>query len=111
MRGRILEVPSLWDLTFLREPRRGVARLADVGRDRCGWSCRESYNVELAGYSSARGTRVLHQCRTTLRGVQRCEMQGVVVAVQRSKREHLSAAEGASASGGSLAQQGGQWED
>jgi len=33
------------------------------------------------------------------RGVKRCEMQGVVAAVQRSKREHLSAVEGASASG------------
>ena len=43
---------------------------------------------------------MLHQCRMAQRGVQRCEMQGVVAAVQRSEREHLSAAEGASTSEG-----------
>ena len=36
MRGRILEVPNLLDYTLLREPQRGVAGLADVGRDGCG---------------------------------------------------------------------------
>jgi len=36
MRGRILEVPNLLDYTLLWEPERGVAGLADVGRDRCG---------------------------------------------------------------------------
>jgi len=35
-------------------------------------------NARLAGCSSARGTRVLHQCRMAQRGVQWCEMQGVV---------------------------------
>jgi len=35
MRGRILEVPNLLDYTLLREPRKGVAGLANVGRDRC----------------------------------------------------------------------------
>jgi len=34
------------------------------------------------------------------RGVQWCEMQGFVVAAQRLEREHLSMAEGASASVG-----------
>jgi len=57
-------------------------------------------SAELAGCNSARGTRVFHQCRTSQRGVQWCEMQGVVAAAQRSEREHLSATEGASASVG-----------
>ena len=33
MRVRILEVPSLLDYTLLREPRRGVAVLANVSRE------------------------------------------------------------------------------
>ena len=37
-----------------------------------------------AGCNSARGTRMLHQCRVAQRDVQRCEMQGVVAAVQWS---------------------------
>ena len=57
-------------------------------------------SAKLVGYSNARGTRVLHQCRMAQRGVQRGEMQGVVAAAQRSKREHLSAAKEASASVG-----------
>ena len=57
-------------------------------------------SVELVGCNNARGTGVLHQCRMAQRGVQRCEMQGVVAAAQRSEREHLSAIEGASASVG-----------
>ena len=39
------------------------------------------------------------QCRMTQRGVQWCEMQGVVAVAQRLEREHLSTVEGASASG------------
>ena len=57
----------------------------------------------LAGCNSARGTRVLHQCRMAQRGVQRCPMHRVVAATQRSEREHLSMTEGASASGVLLA--------
>ena len=57
-------------------------------------------SARLAGCSSVRGTGVLHQCRMAQRGVQWCEMQGVVAAAQRSERVHLSAAEGASASMG-----------
>lgn len=34
MTSRILEVPNLLDYTSLWEPRRGVAGLVDVGRDR-----------------------------------------------------------------------------
>ena len=41
-------------------------------------------SAELVGCSNARGTGVLHQCRMAQRGVQRCEMQGVVAAAQRS---------------------------
>jgi len=44
--------------------------------------------VRLAGCNSARGTGVLHQCRMAQRGVQQCEMHGVVAAAHRSKREH-----------------------
>ena len=43
---------------------------------------------------------MLHQCRMAQRGVQRCEMYGLVAATQRSEREHLSVVEGASASVG-----------
>ena len=42
-----------------------------------------SGSARLAGCSSVRGTGVLHQCRMAQRGVQRCEMQGVVAAAQR----------------------------
>lgn len=41
-------------------------------------------SARLIGCNSARGTRVLQQCRMVWRGVQRCEMQGVFVATQRS---------------------------
>jgi len=45
MRGKILKVPNLLDYTLLREPRRGVAGLADVSRDKCRWSNRGSYSA------------------------------------------------------------------
>jgi len=35
-------------------------------------------SVELGGCNNARGTGVLHQCRMAQRGVQRCEMHGVL---------------------------------
>ena len=41
-------------------------------------------NVRLAGCNGVRGMGVLHQCRMAHRGVQRCEMQGVVAVVQMS---------------------------
>lgn len=41
-------------------------------------------SVRLAGCNSVRGTRVLQQCRMSQRGVQWCEMQGVVAAMQRA---------------------------
>ena len=59
MRGRILEVPNLLDYTLLREPRRGVAGLADVGRDGCKWSGRECYS---AGVTGQRKASRLQQC-------------------------------------------------
>ena len=59
MRGRILEVPSLLDKTLLQEPRRGVTGLADVGRDGCGWSSRESYS---AGVPIQHRASRLQQC-------------------------------------------------
>ena len=68
-------------------------------------------NARLVGCNSARGMGVLRQCRIAQRGVQRCEMQGVVAATQRSKREHLSATEGASASVGDSSLTGrSDWE-
>ena len=54
----------------------GVIEIATV------WESLDS--VRLAGCNSARGTGVLHQCRMAQRGVQHCEMQGVVAVVQRS---------------------------
>lgn len=59
MRGRILEVPNLLDYTLLQERRRGVARLADVDRDECGWSGRECYS---AGVLRQREASRLQQC-------------------------------------------------
>jgi len=44
-------------------------------------------NTSRAGCSSAKGTGVLHQCRMTQRGVQRCETQGVVAAGHGLERE------------------------
>ena len=41
-------------------------------------------STRLASCNSARGTRVLQRCRMAQRDVQQCEMQGVVVAAQRS---------------------------
>ena len=70
-----------------------------VETDAKGATVQDSQDIaRLAGCNSARGTGVLHQCRTAQRGVQWCEMQGVVAATQRSEREHLLSAEGASAS-------------
>ena len=43
-------------------------------------------STELAGCSNARGTGVLHQCKKAQRGVQWCEMQGVVAATERLER-------------------------
>ena len=40
-------------------------------------------SARLAGCNSVRGTGVLHHCRMAQRGVQRCEMQGVVATAQR----------------------------
>lgn len=53
MRGKILEVPNLLDYTLLREPRREVVGLADVGRDRCGWSDRGCYSARVLGQREA----------------------------------------------------------
>ena len=104
MRGRILEVPSLLDYTVLREPRRRVAGLADVNRDGYGWSGKECYS---AGVPRKREASRLQQCKRhrsvapVQDGTERCAMvgdAGVVAAAQRSKGDHLSAAEGASTS-------------
>lgn len=65
MRGRILEVHSLLDYTLLRQPRREVARLVDVGRDADGVK---------------RGDTV-QESQDNVR--QQCEMHGVAVAAQR----------------------------
>lgn len=64
-----LEVPNLLDYTLLREPRRGVAGLADVGRDGCRWSDRECYS---AG--------VVEQCEASK--LQQCERHESVAPVQ-----------------------------
>jgi len=69
MSGRILEVPNLLDYTLLWEPRRGVARLADVSRDKCGWSGRECYSVRFVGQHEASR-------------LQQCERHGSVALVQ-----------------------------
>ena len=53
MRGRILEVPNLLDYTLLREPRRGVEGLMNVGRDGCSWSDRECYSAGVPGQREA----------------------------------------------------------
>ena len=53
MRGRILELPNLLDYTLQRELRRGVAGLADVGRNECGWSGRERYSAGVPGQCEA----------------------------------------------------------
>ena len=60
MRGRILEVPNLLDYTLLWEPRRGVAGLANVGRDECDGATKSATvqesqdSARLAGCNSAR---------------------------------------------------------
>ena len=51
-------------------------------------------SARLAGCNSVRGTGVLHQCRMAQRGVQRCEMQGVVAATQRSVEGALVSGKG-----------------
>ena len=51
-------------------------------------------STRLAGCNSVRGTGVLHQRRMAQKGVQRCEMRGVVAVAQRSEREHLSTTKG-----------------
>lgn len=56
-------------------------------------------NARLAGCNSVRGMGVSHQCRMAQRGVQWCEMQGVVVVAQRLERERLLVTEGASTLG------------
>ena len=82
--GRILEAPNLFDSTLLWEPQRGVARLAEwVETDVDGAVKRaivqeSQYSVELVGCNNARGTGEFHKCRMAQRGVQRCEMHGVL---------------------------------
>ena len=75
-----------------------------MGRDRCGWSDRESYS---AGIPRRRRASRLQQCKRHMSvapvhdGTERCAMvrdAWSVTAAQRSEREHLSAAEEASAS-------------
>ena len=51
-------------------------------------------NARLAGCNSVRGTGMLHQCRMAQRGMQRCEMHGVVAAVQRSVEGALASDRG-----------------
>jgi len=69
---------------LLQEPQQGVAGLVDwVETDVDGATERaivqkSQDSVELAGCNNARGTVVLHQCRMTQRGVQWCEMNGVL---------------------------------
>ena len=77
---------------MLREPRRGVAALAEwVETDADGATERATLqesrdSAKLVGCSSAKGTGVLHQCRKAQRGVQQWEMQGILAAAQRSER-------------------------
>ena len=75
-----------------------------MGRDRCGWSGRESYNVGVLGLCR---DRRLQQCEghrsvaPVQDGTERCATvrdAWSVAAAQRSEREHLLVTDGASAS-------------
>jgi len=75
-----------------------------LGTDRCGWSGRERYSAGVPGL--CRASR-LHQCERhrsvapVQDGTERCATvrdAWIVAATQRSKRENLLAADGASAS-------------
>ena len=77
--------------------------MADVSRDGCRWSGKESYNAGVPRLCRASRLQQCERHRSVAPvqdGTERCATvrdAWSVVAAQRSQREHLSAAEGASA--------------